>query len=447
MLHRPSFTSSPRSTPARADVDHLVAAGREVLADVVGPDRQLPVAAVDHHGELHGPQPPVGVEGVEGGSDRAPGEEDVVDEHHDRPVEVDRDVGDGLRAGRGGCRCRRGSRATSRVPTGGVGAVDLGQGLGEGLGHQHAAGLQPDEDHVVEAVVALDDLVGHPPDGPADVVGVHDLGPGNENAPVRGRGASFAFGQAGVLPVRAGLTGPASRSGAEGSTPVEGEGPQPVGVLLAHRPEPGRSSDAGGRRVVGVAAGDHRVDASARRRPTRRRGRRPGWRGPVPAGGRPPTTRSRRSGDAGRRPTGRPRPRWRRRRPPRGRGTGPWPAGRRRPEIHRAAASASWRSGTPVQRAISGSAQAATRTGASSIVQGRRWRSPSLQRRVRERERVRRDAHRTKPCERSRARRSSTSVKSSADIPSARAPRTFSMVSSTNRHRSGDASAAAAAAS
>ena len=47
----------------------------------------------------------------------------------------------------------------------------------------------------VEPVVALDDLVGHPPDRPLHVVGVHDLGPGNENAPVRGRGASFAFGQ------------------------------------------------------------------------------------------------------------------------------------------------------------------------------------------------------------------------------------------------------------
>ena len=41
----------------------------------------------------------------------------------------------------------------------------------------------PTSDHAVEAVVALDDLVGHPPDGPAHVVGVHDLAPGNENAP------------------------------------------------------------------------------------------------------------------------------------------------------------------------------------------------------------------------------------------------------------------------
>ena len=44
-----------------------------------------------------------------------------------------------------------------------------------GLGHRHAPGLEPDQDHAVEAVVALDDLVGHPPDGSTDVVGVHDL--------------------------------------------------------------------------------------------------------------------------------------------------------------------------------------------------------------------------------------------------------------------------------
>ena len=45
-------------------------------------------------------------------------------------------------------------------------------------------------------------------DGTTQVVGVHDLGPGNKNAPVRGRCSSFAFGHALRL-LRAGLTGPA----------------------------------------------------------------------------------------------------------------------------------------------------------------------------------------------------------------------------------------------
>ena len=55
-------------------------AGRQVLAHVVGPDRQLAVAAVDQHGELHRPGPAVVVERVEGGPHGAAGEEHVVDE-------------------------------------------------------------------------------------------------------------------------------------------------------------------------------------------------------------------------------------------------------------------------------------------------------------------------------------------------------------------------------
>ena len=42
-----------------ADVDALAARGREVLADVVGADRQLAVAAVGEHRELHPLRAPV----------------------------------------------------------------------------------------------------------------------------------------------------------------------------------------------------------------------------------------------------------------------------------------------------------------------------------------------------------------------------------------------------
>src|ERR1700676_1007760 len=47
-----------------ADVDLLVDAGRHVLADIVGADGKLPVAAVHHHRQLHGPGPAVVAEGV-----------------------------------------------------------------------------------------------------------------------------------------------------------------------------------------------------------------------------------------------------------------------------------------------------------------------------------------------------------------------------------------------
>ena len=45
-------TSSTPSSSRDADVDALAARGRQVLADVVGADRQLAVAAVGEHGEL-----------------------------------------------------------------------------------------------------------------------------------------------------------------------------------------------------------------------------------------------------------------------------------------------------------------------------------------------------------------------------------------------------------
>ena len=42
------------TTPSAVAVTCLVEARRQVLADEVGADRQLAMAAVDEHGELHG---------------------------------------------------------------------------------------------------------------------------------------------------------------------------------------------------------------------------------------------------------------------------------------------------------------------------------------------------------------------------------------------------------
>ena len=47
VLHRSSYSVVRRS-------DFLIEARRQVLADVVGADRQLAMATVDEHGELHG---------------------------------------------------------------------------------------------------------------------------------------------------------------------------------------------------------------------------------------------------------------------------------------------------------------------------------------------------------------------------------------------------------
>src|SRR5581483_692476 len=53
------------------------------------------------------------------------------------------------------------------------------------------------------AVIALDDLVSHAPQGPVDVVALHHPAAGNENAPEGGRRASFAFSHSPLLAVRA----------------------------------------------------------------------------------------------------------------------------------------------------------------------------------------------------------------------------------------------------
>ncbi len=59
--------------------------------------------------------------------------------------------------------------------------------LDEPLGERHAAGLQTDDGDAVEAVVALDHLMGDAHRGSGDVVGVHDPLVRNKNAPERGR--------------------------------------------------------------------------------------------------------------------------------------------------------------------------------------------------------------------------------------------------------------------
>ena len=66
-------------------LDALAARRGQVLADVVGADRQLAVAAVGDDGELDARRPAVVEERLDRGADRAAGVEDVVDEDAGRP--------------------------------------------------------------------------------------------------------------------------------------------------------------------------------------------------------------------------------------------------------------------------------------------------------------------------------------------------------------------------
>src|SRR5919109_2661783 len=63
------------------DLDPLAAGGRQVLADVVGTDRKLAMAAVGEAGELHPSRAAVVEKGVDRRTNGPAGVEDVVDEH------------------------------------------------------------------------------------------------------------------------------------------------------------------------------------------------------------------------------------------------------------------------------------------------------------------------------------------------------------------------------
>ena len=122
----------------------------QVLADVVGADRQLAVAAVDQDGELDARGPAEVAQRVEGGPDRAAGEEDVVDQHDRAALDALRRAGrcargrgPGAAAGRRGTSSRRASRPGRRRPRrrrsgprGGVPAGRRGSGCRAGPGRR-----------------------------------------------------------------------------------------------------------------------------------------------------------------------------------------------------------------------------------------------------------------------------------------------------------------------
>src|SRR5215470_3666414 len=62
-------------------LDRFADCGGQVLAHVVGPNRQLPMPAVDQHGELHAARTPEIHQRVERGAYRAPRVEHVIDQH------------------------------------------------------------------------------------------------------------------------------------------------------------------------------------------------------------------------------------------------------------------------------------------------------------------------------------------------------------------------------
>ena len=157
-----------------ADVDALAARGRQVLADVVGADRQLAVAAVGQDGELHLRRAPVVEQRLDRGADGAARVEDVVDDD-DRPA-VDAEVQPA------GVHDRRlGARADVVAVEGDVELAQrdvvleqIAQQALQALGEDRPATVDAHEGDAVSGIVVLHDLVRDSHERTAHVVPVED---------------------------------------------------------------------------------------------------------------------------------------------------------------------------------------------------------------------------------------------------------------------------------
>src|SRR5262245_9123806 len=156
--------------------DTLAAGGGEVLADVVGTNRELAVAAVDQDGELDRLRAPEVDQCVHRGACGAAGEEHVVDEEDAAALDGEGDVGS-LHAGRLQAAVEvvaieRNVDDPERDPRT---ALDLLQRATQPLPEVHAARADADQGQVLGVTVALDHLVRDPRERPLDGLGVHHL--------------------------------------------------------------------------------------------------------------------------------------------------------------------------------------------------------------------------------------------------------------------------------
>ncbi len=192
------------------DPDELLARRRDVLADVVGADRQLAMAAIDEHRQADRLRPAEVDERVHRGADRPAGVQHVVDED-DRPA-VDarrqlRALDDRLL---GDHRQVVAVERDVERPDRDVDALVLGDGRGDAAGERHAAPLDADEQQAVGARLLLDDLVGKADRRATDLVGGHDPASGHRSFPA-------SQGHAG------GLTGPQPKGQPQGYRGPEGQ--------------------------------------------------------------------------------------------------------------------------------------------------------------------------------------------------------------------------------
>src|SRR5262245_11509826 len=207
------------------DGDGFTTARRQVLADVVGADGQLPMAAVDEHGQPDDARAAKVHQRVHRGSDRPPGEEHVVHQDHDASFDREADLG--------GTHLRLlGLEAEIVSVEGdveradrGLRAFDGGDLLGDALGKGDPARLDANQRNVLHALGLFDDLVRDPRQRAIEAglvqdlslfpVGRHDKEKCpwrgavlQEKCPSRGTGLLVPYVEYFVMLLLAGLPGP-----------------------------------------------------------------------------------------------------------------------------------------------------------------------------------------------------------------------------------------------
>ncbi len=149
--------------------------GRQVLANVIRPDRQLAVAAIDDHRQADRRRPAVVGQGIEGSAHRPPGEQHVVDEHHRAAADLRHGVG---ALDDGGVGQRRQVVAVEgdveRADWQAHPFVLLDQAR-QSPRQRDAAAADAHQDEILRSAVALHDFVGNAGQRAAQVIGIQDL--------------------------------------------------------------------------------------------------------------------------------------------------------------------------------------------------------------------------------------------------------------------------------
>jgi len=157
-----------------ANGDALVSTGWDVLAYIVGPYRQFTMTAINQDGQLDLLCPAHLGERVEGGAYRAPGVEDVVNDHHALAFESDWNAAVPRGLLRAKCDVVA-ERADVEHTDGNLDCLNVCDDLCDSTRQVCPAGVNAHKYRRAGATLSLQDLVSDAPEGPADVVGGHDL--------------------------------------------------------------------------------------------------------------------------------------------------------------------------------------------------------------------------------------------------------------------------------